>query len=172
MRTRIELLAQPKSMRSIIDATRRERWHGLAWNWCVIRGGVPAAPHSHQNPTPSPCCAFSGAEVADRGAQRWSKPPRRTFRSNQGGKVEQVEQICRNKYNIYNSLFYNVYYGIIGKRCFTAGWRCVSYMEIAPLAPLLHLWPARIVSRSCSKSSTLRRESWKRTYCITASRMT
>jgi hypothetical protein len=35
--------------------------------------------------------------------------------------------------NIYNLLFYNVYYGVIGKRCFTPRWRCVSYMEIAPL---------------------------------------
>ena len=55
-----------------------------------------------------------------------------------GGEVEQVEQIYRNKYNIYNPLFYNVYYGTIGKRRFTPRWRCVSYMEIAPL---LHLWP-------------------------------
>ena len=30
MRTRIGLLAQPKSMRSIIDATQREQRHGLA----------------------------------------------------------------------------------------------------------------------------------------------
>ena len=30
MRTRIGLLAQPKSMRSIIDATRREQRHGSA----------------------------------------------------------------------------------------------------------------------------------------------
>ena len=30
MRTRIGLLAQPKSMRSIIDATRRDQWHGSA----------------------------------------------------------------------------------------------------------------------------------------------
>jgi len=44
-----------------------------------------------------------------------------------------VEQIYRNKYNIYNLLFYNVYSGVIGKRCFTPRWRCVSYMEIAPL---------------------------------------
>ena len=29
MRTRIKLLAQPKSMRSIIDATQREQRHGL-----------------------------------------------------------------------------------------------------------------------------------------------
>ena len=30
MRTRIGLLAQPKSMRSIIDATQREQRHGSA----------------------------------------------------------------------------------------------------------------------------------------------
>ena len=66
MRTRIGLLAQPKSMRSIIDATRREQQHGLAWNWCVNRDGVPAVPHTQHNFTPSPCCAFSGAEVAER----------------------------------------------------------------------------------------------------------
>ena len=30
MRTRIRLLAQPKSMRPIIDATQREQRHGLA----------------------------------------------------------------------------------------------------------------------------------------------
>ena len=48
-----------------------------------------------------------------------------------------MEQIYQNKYNIYNPLFYNVYYGVIGKRCFTPRWRCVSYLEIAPLAPLL-----------------------------------
>jgi len=40
------------------------------------------------------------------------------------------------------------------------------------IAPLLHLWPVRLVSHSCSKSSTLRSESGKRTYSITASRMT
>ena len=34
-------------------------------------------------------------------------------------------------------MFYNVYYGVIGKQCFTPRWRCVSYMEIAPLAPPL-----------------------------------
>jgi hypothetical protein len=30
-------------------------------------------------------------------------------------------------------MFYNVYYSTIGKRRFTPRWRCVSYMEIAPL---------------------------------------
>ena len=39
IRTRIRVLAQPKSMRSIVDATRREQRHGLARNWCVTRGG-------------------------------------------------------------------------------------------------------------------------------------
>jgi hypothetical protein len=31
----------------------------------VNRDGVPAAPHSQHNPTPSPGCAFSGPEVAE-----------------------------------------------------------------------------------------------------------
>ena len=62
MRTRIRLLAQPESMHSIIDATQREQRHGSAGNWCVNGDGSPAGPHSHQNPTLSPCCAFSGQE--------------------------------------------------------------------------------------------------------------
>ena len=41
MRTRIRLLPQPKSMRSIIDATRREQWCGSAWNWWVNRDVQP-----------------------------------------------------------------------------------------------------------------------------------
>ena len=49
-----------------------------------------------------------------------------------------MEQIYRNKYNIYNHLFYNVYYDKIGKKCFTPQWRCVSYMEIAPLLHRSH----------------------------------
>ena len=93
----------------------------------------------------------------------------RLFWQAKGGAVERVEQIYRNKYNIYNLLFYNVYYGTIGKQCFTARWRCVSYMEIAPP---LHLWPAKLVSHSRNRSSTLRSESKNRTYSITASRMT
>ena len=32
-------------------------------------------------------------------------------------------------------MFYIVYYGIIGKQCFTLRWHFVSYMEIAPLPP-------------------------------------
>ena len=35
-------------------------------------------------------------------------------------------------------MFYNVYYDIIGKQCFTPRWRCVSYMAFAPLAPPLY----------------------------------
>ena len=62
MRTRIRLLAQPKSMRSINDATRRQQRHGLALNWCVNRDEIPAAPRSKPNPTPRLCSAFSGAE--------------------------------------------------------------------------------------------------------------
>ena len=33
-------------------------------------------------------------------------------------------------------MFYIIYFGLIGKRCFIPRWRCVSYMETAPLAPL------------------------------------
>ena len=40
MRTRIRFLAQPKSMRSIIDVTQRGQLHGLAWNWCVNKDGI------------------------------------------------------------------------------------------------------------------------------------
>ncbi len=35
-------------------------------------------------------------------------------------------------------MFSNVYYGVIGKQCFATQWRCISYMEIAPLAPRLY----------------------------------
>ena len=41
MKTRIGLAAQPKSMRSTIDAIRREQRHGLARNWCVNRDVQP-----------------------------------------------------------------------------------------------------------------------------------
>jgi hypothetical protein len=71
-------------------------------------------------------------------------------------------------------MFYIVYYGLIGKRCFTLQWRCISYMEIAPLALPLYrstalplyfgIWPN---PRSCKKSSTLRSESGNLTYSIT-----
>ena len=40
MKTRIELPAQPKSMRPIIDATQREQRHGSAYNWCMSRDGA------------------------------------------------------------------------------------------------------------------------------------
>ena len=43
IRTRIGLLAQPESMRSIIGATQREKLRSSAWNWFANRGGVPAA---------------------------------------------------------------------------------------------------------------------------------
>jgi len=59
MRTRITLLAQPKSMRSTIDATRQEPRHGSAWNWGVNKDGVYLTPHSQPNPTPSPRSTLS-----------------------------------------------------------------------------------------------------------------
>ena len=84
--------------------------------------------------------------------------------------MERVEQIYQNNYSIYNYMFYNVYYGIIGKQYFTPRWRCVSYMETAPLAPPLY-FAAQPMPRSCRRSSTLRSESGNRTYNITAKRM-
>ena len=81
-----------------------------------------------------------------------------------------MEQLYRNNYSIYNYMFYNIYYGLIGKRCFSLRWRCLSYMEIAPLAPPLCFGP-HPAPRSCQRSSTLRSESGKRRYSITAKRM-
>ena len=40
MRTRIRVLAQPKSMRPIIDATQRERQVDFVWSCLVSRSGV------------------------------------------------------------------------------------------------------------------------------------
>ena len=40
-RTNIKLLPQPKSLRSIIDATQPEQHHGSAWNWSVGRDVQP-----------------------------------------------------------------------------------------------------------------------------------
>ena len=40
-------------------------------------------------------------------------------------------------YSIFNPLFYNVYFGVIGKQYFTVLRPSVSYVEIASL---LHLW--------------------------------
>ena len=81
--------------------------------------------------------------------------------------MKQLEQLYRNNHSIYNIMFYNVYYGIIGKQCFTPRWRCVSYMEFAPLAPPLY-FGIQPIPRSCKRSSTLRSESGNRTYSITA----
>ena len=41
MRSRIGLLAQPESMRSIIGATQQERRFDWAWNCLVSRSGAP-----------------------------------------------------------------------------------------------------------------------------------
>ncbi len=84
--------------------------------------------------------------------------------------MERVEQLYRNNYSTYNYMFYNVYCGVIGKQCFTPRWRCVSYMEFASLAPPLY-FGAQPIPRSCKRSSTLRSDSGKRTYSITAKRM-
>ena len=84
--------------------------------------------------------------------------------------MERVEQLYRNNYSMYNIMFYNVYYGVIGKQCFTPRWRCVSYMEFAPLAPPLY-FGIQPTPRSCQRSSILRSESGNRTYSITARRM-
>jgi len=81
-----------------------------------------------------------------------------------------VEQLYRNNCSIYNYMFYNVYYGIIGKQYFTPRWRCVSYMETAPLAPPLY-FGIQTMPRSCKRSSTLRSKSGNRTESITAKRM-
>ena len=67
-------------------------------------------------------------------------------------------------------MFYNVYYGIIGKQYFTPRWRCVSYMETAPLAPPPY-FGAQPMPRSCKRSSTLLSETGKRTPSATAKRM-
>ena len=56
-RTRIRLLAHPKSMRSIIDAIQREQRYGSAGNCLMSRCGVPAATYSQPNPTRSLCSA-------------------------------------------------------------------------------------------------------------------
>ena len=70
MKTRITLLAQPKSMRSIIDATQREQRHGLACNWGLSKGGVPSGPATaNLTPHPAPVAAFSEPEWS-RGVNR------------------------------------------------------------------------------------------------------
>ena len=42
MKTHIELLAKPKSMRSIIDATQREQRHVIRgpWSWALVLFGL------------------------------------------------------------------------------------------------------------------------------------
>ena len=62
MRTPIRLLAAPKSMHSIIDATQREQRHGSAGNCLVSRSGVHLAPCKQSNPTPSLRSVFSGPQ--------------------------------------------------------------------------------------------------------------
>ena len=84
--------------------------------------------------------------------------------------MEQVEQLYRNNCSIYNIMFYTVYHGPIGKRHFGPRRHCVSYMETAPLAPPLY-FGIQTMPRSCKRSSTLRSESGKRRYNITAKRM-
>ena len=49
MRTRIGLLAQPNSMRSITDATQREQRHGLALNWRVNSDAVTKQNYPRMN---------------------------------------------------------------------------------------------------------------------------
>jgi len=52
-------------------------------------------------------------------------------------------------------MFYIVYYGLIGKRCFTLQWRCISYMEIAPLALPLYRSTALPLYRSTLASGQI-----------------
>ena len=113
-------------------------------------------PLTDQNsPTPSPCCAFSGPERWLRGERSGGASLRYALSAPiRGGEVERVEQLYRNKYNIYNPLFYIVNSGVIGKRRFTPRWRCVSYMEIAPLAPPLPPnWGGKRVTEACSTAT-------------------
>ena len=49
MRIRIGLLAQPESMRSIIDATQREQLHGLACTWWLNRDEVTKQNYPQMN---------------------------------------------------------------------------------------------------------------------------
>jgi len=49
MRTRIRLLVQPEPMRSIIDATQREKYLGAAWNWWLNRDAVTKQNYPQMN---------------------------------------------------------------------------------------------------------------------------
>ena len=62
MRTRIALLAQPESMRSITGATQREQRHGSASNCLVSKSGVHLGLYNQPNLTPSLFSALSGSE--------------------------------------------------------------------------------------------------------------
>ena len=62
MRTRIGLLAQLGSMRSIVGATQRQQRLGLALNWCVSGSGVHLGLYNQSNPTLSVCSALSEPE--------------------------------------------------------------------------------------------------------------
>ena len=42
-----------------------DQFKGGGSNLCVSRDGVPATPHGQPNPILSPCCPFSGPEVAE-----------------------------------------------------------------------------------------------------------
>ena len=66
MITPIRLLAQSKSMRSIIDATRGEQWHGSALFLNVCKDGVPAAPTHSTQPRTQPILRLYRTRVAER----------------------------------------------------------------------------------------------------------
>ena len=66
IKIRITLLTKPKSMRSIVDATRREQRHGSAWNWCVNRGRAPMPHTLNLTPHPAPV-----APLADQSGGEW-----------------------------------------------------------------------------------------------------
>ena len=49
--------------------------------------------------------------------------------------MERVEQLYLNKNSIYNIMFYNVYYGVIGKQCFATS--CVVVLIRAGVVRLM-----------------------------------
>ena len=74
MRTRIRLLAQPESMRSIIDATQREQRHGLAWGLSVGRDVQPnktPAQWIHHSNTKGPWSETRGTGIGGPGPWSW-----------------------------------------------------------------------------------------------------
>ena len=78
-----------------------------------------------------------------------------------------MEQLYRNNYSIYNYMFYIVYYGLIGKRCFATAVALHKLHGNCSTRSTALLWP-HPAPRSCRRSSTLRSESGNRTYSITA----